>query len=268
MRRPHGDPRGRRGAAARSRRQPRARQRAGADRLGGLRDGDPGGRRGRRHHDRGHAAELHPADDRRGGVARSSPSRRGRWPSDVAFWGGAVPGNAGELRPMHEAGRRGVQVLPARQRGPRVPAAGPTPGSRCARRARRLRRAADRALPRTGVIAAAPEPTGRELRGLPGLPAARGGRGVGHRGLLAPPGDGRTGHVVHLADADALPLLRRRGPTGCADHRRDLPALSDLRCGAGAGRCDRVQVLPADPRGRAPRGAVGRPCGTATSTSS
>src|SRR5438445_2078839 len=39
------------------------RSRAGAHRLGGLRDRDAGRRGGRRHHDRGHAAEQHPGDD-------------------------------------------------------------------------------------------------------------------------------------------------------------------------------------------------------------
>ena len=39
--------------------------------------------------------------------------------------------------------------------------------------------------------------------------------------------------------------------------RRDLPALPDLRRRAHRRRRHRVQVLPADPRGRQPRGAVG-----------
>src|SRR4051812_49949626 len=54
----------------------------------------------------------------------------GRVSVDVAFWGGAVPGNAGRFRPMLEAGGVGVQCFPIGSRGPPVPPpprAGPRP---------------------------------------------------------------------------------------------------------------------------------------------
>ena len=86
----------RRGAAAGPRRHARARQRAGPHRVGGLRDRHPRGRGRRRHHDRRHAAQLAAADRRRGGAGGQAQGRRpGSARVDVAFWGGAVPGNLG-----------------------------------------------------------------------------------------------------------------------------------------------------------------------------
>ena len=46
---------------------------------------------------------------------------------DVGFWGGAVPGNAGRAGDAARRGRLRRQVLPARQRGAGVPAAGRAP---------------------------------------------------------------------------------------------------------------------------------------------
>ena len=108
------------------------------------------------------------------------------------------------------------------------------------------------------VIAAAPEPDA--ARATPAFLASRPGAAeetaIG-RLVAAARDTGARVHVVHLADADALPLLRAGPRRRRADHRRDLPALPDLRRRGGARRRDVVQVLPADPRGSAPRGAVG-----------
>ena len=69
----------------------------------------------------------------------------GQVASDVAFWGGAVPGNV-EPAPAAARGRRGrLQVLPARLRRARVPAAGRRRAAGRADRAGRGRRPADRA---------------------------------------------------------------------------------------------------------------------------
>ena len=73
-------PRRRRGAAAGRRRHPRARQRPRPHRVGGLHHRDPRGSGRRRDHDRGHAAQQHPADRRprraRGRSARPPSGRR------------------------------------------------------------------------------------------------------------------------------------------------------------------------------------------------
>ena len=58
-------------------------------------------------------------------LERSGPRRpassRWTWRSGAA----RSPGNVADLRPLHEAGVAGLQVLPAAVRGGRVPAAGP-----------------------------------------------------------------------------------------------------------------------------------------------
>ena len=111
--------------AARPGRHPRARQRARPDRVGGLRHRHPRGRGRRRDHDLRHAAQL-AAAHRVGRGARGQARRRRRASAavDVAFWGGAVPGNAAELRAAARGRRGRLQVLPGRLRGARVPAAG------------------------------------------------------------------------------------------------------------------------------------------------
>ena len=43
---------------------------------------------------------------------------------DVGFWGGAIPGNTADLRPLHEAGLDGFEVLPRGLRGRGIPSAG------------------------------------------------------------------------------------------------------------------------------------------------
>ena len=65
-----GHPGAARGADPRAGGHPRAHQRAGPDRVGGLRLGDQGRRRGRRHDADRHAAELPAADADRAGAGR------------------------------------------------------------------------------------------------------------------------------------------------------------------------------------------------------
>ncbi|MFC7382967.1 allantoinase AllB [Sphaerisporangium rhizosphaerae] len=44
-------------------------------------------------------------------LAAKRAAAAGQCAVDVAFWGGAIPGNAGELRPLHEAGVRGFKCF-------------------------------------------------------------------------------------------------------------------------------------------------------------
>ena len=179
-----GDARRRRGAAARAGRHPRARQRAGPHRVGGLRDRDPGGRGGRRDHDPGHAAQLGAGDDHGRRPGAQALGRRG---AGVRRRG--VLGRSGARQPRRPGGAargRGVrlQVLPAGLRRRRVPAP-------AARRVRGRdggdgpdRRADDRA--RRGRLA--PRRLGarrRALRGVPGLAPARGRGGRDRAGARA-----------------------------------------------------------------------------------
>ena len=95
-----------------SRRHARARQRAGSHRMGRLRHRDArrGGRR--RDDDRRHAAQLRFRRRRRSRRStRSGTAARGHCHVDVAFWGGVVPGNAGELDALVDAGVRGFKCF-------------------------------------------------------------------------------------------------------------------------------------------------------------
>ena len=246
-----GDARRRRGAAARAGGHPRARQRAGPHRVGGLRDGDPRRGRGRRDHDRGHAAELGAADDDARRPGREACGGRGPVLRRRRVLGRR---GAGERR-RHAGPARGgglrLQVLPARLgcRGVRVA------GARGVRRGdvadRRAGRADDRArggrdAGRRGLAER------RVVRRVPGVAAT--GRGGG--GDLA---GGVGGPVDRGARARGAPVGRGRGPCLAGGPRvrgagdgGDLPALPDLRRRARRRRRDRAQVLPADPRGREP----------------
>ena len=48
---------------------------------------------------------------------------RGKCHVDVGFWGGAIPGNVGDLRGLHDAGVFGFKCFMTPLRGRRVPAA-------------------------------------------------------------------------------------------------------------------------------------------------
>ena len=90
----------------------------------GFADRHPGGRRRRRHHHRRHAAQQPPADRRRRARWRSSARPPpGSACVDVGFWGGAMPGNLEDLRPLHEAGVFGFKCFLLALRRRRVPAA-------------------------------------------------------------------------------------------------------------------------------------------------
>ena len=90
----------------------RPHQRAGAHRLGRFRDGDARGGRGRSDHADRHAAQQHSRNDygRGAGNETQAAARKKCW-VNVGFWGGVVPGNAGELRALHRAGVFGFKCF-------------------------------------------------------------------------------------------------------------------------------------------------------------
>jgi allantoinase len=127
---------------------------------------------------------------------------------DVAFWGGAVPGNVADLRPLHEAGVAGFKCFLLPSGVDEFPPLDPPQlGAAMAEIASLggllLAHAEDPA-----VIAAAPTARGR---GYPGFLASRPPEAEVRAiaGLLAQAR--RTGcrcHIVHLSSAAALPLIR------------------------------------------------------------
>ncbi len=252
--RPHRARRAR--AAAGARRHPRARQRTRPHRVGGLRLGHAGGGPRRRDHDRRHAAELDPGDSGRRRPRGEAGERRG-----PRRGGRRVLGRRGprERRSTRSAARcRGlrVQVLHRAERRRRVPAPRPGAAARGDRGGRRARRAAHRPRRGPGPPRAARDAR-QPLRRLPRHPSGP-CRAVRRR---AGP---RRGADDGCPRARAPPVRRGGAPDDPgsqgrrrAGDRRDVSALPGVRGRVDPGRCDRVQVLPADPRRREPRRALG-----------
>jgi allantoinase len=178
---------------------------------------------------------------------------------DVAFWGGAVPGNVADLRPLHDAGVSGFKCFTLHSGVDEFPA-----------------------LDDAGI-----EWAMREIAAFDGLlivhaedaacidrsPAANGRSYADF--LASRPQAAETvavKRIVELADLTRVPgahpaCLRRgcraaggRGARARSPHhRRNVPALPHLRGRGDSRRCDRVQVLPADPRSHEPRTALAGP---------
>jgi allantoinase len=127
---------------------------------------------------------------------------------DVAFWGGAVPGNVGQLPRLLEAGAVGVKCFLLDSGVPEFP---PLDDGQL-RAALTALAAVDGLLiahcEDDDVIAAAPDPGGTSYAAfLASRPGAAEETAIG-RLVAAARDTGARVHVVHLADADALPLLR------------------------------------------------------------
>ncbi|MGY1619218.1 allantoinase AllB [Geodermatophilus sp. SYSU D00691] len=127
---------------------------------------------------------------------------------DVAFWGGAVPGNAGQLPRLLAAGAVGVKCFLLDSGVPEFPPLDDA-GLRTALSALAevdgllIAHCEDEE-----VIAHAPEPAGTSYGAfLASRPGTAEETAIG-RLVAAARDTGARVHVVHLADADALPLLR------------------------------------------------------------
>jgi allantoinase len=127
---------------------------------------------------------------------------------DVAFWGGAVPGNVDQLEPLLAAGAVGVKCFLLDSGVPEFP---PLEDAGL-REALSALVAVDGLLiahcEDDGVITRAPDPAGGSY---PAFLASRPGTAeetaIG-RLIAAARDTGARVHVVHLADGDALPMLR------------------------------------------------------------
>ena len=177
---------------------------------------------------------------------------------DVAFWGGAIPGNADALGALHEAGVVGFKCFLIDSGVPEFPPLEVADlravlGSLAAIGAQLIVHAEDPAevKPASGrdfgafVASRPPVAERRAIEKVIAAAAAAGGRA----------------HIVHLSAAECVAMIAGGEGRGHPADRRDLPALPVLRGRAGAGRRHRVQVLPADPGFGQPGGAVARPGG-------
>ena len=202
--------------------------------------------------------EQHPGhDQRRRPRGEAAGGRAAGRHVDVGFWGGVVPGNVDALEPLARAGVLGLQVFSRAVRRRRVPARRRGGPARCDAGARAL------GLPLL-VHAELPERSCVE-------PAAGDPRVYAHVAGSRPPAP-RAAAIELLialareyrrARARRAPRRRRcdaRAARGSrarrADHRRDVPALPDVRGGGDPRRRDGVQVRTADSRAPASRAAV------------
>jgi allantoinase len=128
--------------------------------------------------------------------------------ADVAFWGGAVPGNVDQLRPLHEQGVVGFKCFLLDSGVPEFP-----PLDDAGLRAALTELATFDGLliahaEDADVIAAAPRPTGSSYARFLASRPGRAERSAIGRLVAAARDTGARVHVVHLADADSIPLLR------------------------------------------------------------
>lgn len=166
----------------------------------------------------------------------------GQVAADVAFWGGAVPGNVDQLRPMHEAGVVGFKCFLLDSGVPEFP---PLDDAGLRAALTELARFDGLLIAHAedpDVIAAAPEPSGPSYAGfLASRPGAAEETAIG-RLVAAARDTGARAHVVHLADADALPILRRARAEGVRITVETCPhyltfAAEDVPDGATAYKC-------------------------------
>jgi allantoinase len=166
----------------------------------------------------------------------------GQVAADVAFWGGAVPGNVEQLRPMHEAGVVGFKCFLLDSGVPEFP-----PLDDAGLRAALTELAGFDGLliahaEDADVIAAAPEPQGASYaRFLASRPGTAEESAIGGLVAAARATGGRV-HVVHLADADALPILRAARADGVRITVETCPhyltfAAEDVPDGATSYKC-------------------------------
>jgi allantoinase len=133
---------------------------------------------------------------------------------DVGFWGGAVPGNLRDLRPLHDAGVFGFKCFLLHSGVDEFPHLS----------ASELREALTETATFDGLvivhaedgetIEAAPQPSGREYaRFLGSRPKAAEEKAI----ALVVDATRETGartHVLHLSDADAIPLIAKAQAEG------------------------------------------------------
>ncbi|PGH47894.1 allantoinase AllB [Streptomyces sp. Ru87] len=132
---------------------------------------------------------------------------RGRTHIDVGFWGGAVPGNLAELRPLHEAGVFGFKCFLLPSGVDEFPSLSPAGLERAMAETARLGGLLIVHAEDPEHIDGAPSRTGpRYADFLASRPRAAENAAVERLIALAR----RTGcrvHVLHLSSSDALPLL-------------------------------------------------------------
>jgi allantoinase len=141
-----------------------------------------------------------------GALRRKRPAADGRW-VDVGFWGGAVPGNVGELAGLHRAGVFGFKAFLVDSGVPEFGHLGPGDLDAALAETARLDALLIVHAEDAAVIASAPSPAGRSYaRFLASRPPAAEDTAIAR--LLAAAGRHHARvHILHLASASALPVI-------------------------------------------------------------
>ncbi|MBD8042842.1 allantoinase AllB [Arthrobacter sp. Sa2BUA2] len=126
---------------------------------------------------------------------------------DVGFWGGAVPGNTGNLRPLHDAGVFGFKCFLLHSGVDEFPQLEPEEMEKDLAELASFDSLLIVHAEDSQVIADAPEPTGPEYAGfLASRPRSAENKAIAQVIDAARRTRGRA-HILHLSSADALPLI-------------------------------------------------------------
>jgi allantoinase len=159
-------------------------------------------------------------------------SARGRAYVDVGFWGGAVPGNAGELAAMHEGGVLGFKAFLIDSGVPEFQAVSDLELLAAMVETARLGALMLVHCEDAQTIASAPAPAGASYEAfLRSRPAAAEDVAVSSV-IAAAEATGGRAHVVHLSSSSALPALRAARARGVDVTVETCPHYLTLEAGA------------------------------------
>lgn len=126
---------------------------------------------------------------------------------DVGFWGGAVPGNTGDLRPLHYAGVFGFKCFLVHSGVDEFPHLSSEEMEKDLAEIASFESILVVHAEDPYVLAAAPEPSGTQYsRFLASRPRAAENRAIS-RVIDAARRTGGRAHILHLSSAEALPLI-------------------------------------------------------------
>ncbi|MCC9197192.1 allantoinase AllB [Arthrobacter sp. zg-Y820] len=133
---------------------------------------------------------------------------------DVGFWGGAVPGNTADLRPLHEAGVFGFKCFLVSSGVDEFPHLSPAEMETDLAELKTFDGLLIVHAENPDVIGAAPDAAGPRYAGfLASRPRAAEDTAVGQV-IAAARRTGARAHILHLSSADALPLIARAKADG------------------------------------------------------
>jgi allantoinase len=162
-------------------------------------------------------------------LAEKQAAAAGQLAVDVAFWGGAIPGNVADLRPLHDAGVAGFKCFLLPSGVAEFPPLGPAGLSSAMSAIASFGGLLIAHAEDPAVIAAAPPAQGRRYAAfLASRPPEAEVRAIA--ALLAE--TRRTGcrtHIVHVSAAAALPLLRAAKAGGLPVSAETCPHYLTLR---------------------------------------